>query len=130
MRFNTASVLALILSIFLTACGGGSGGGGASTPPTTPTGAWHTVTLSWVMNREKGVNSSGGGYTVSISGSSALAPINVPYVSGLAAPTSTIVSLYTGNYSVTVTAFAALDANGGSTSASSIPSTTISINVP
>lgn len=115
----------LVATLLLTSCGGG----GSSTPtPTTP--AWHNVTLNWNANREKGVNSVGGGYIVSISGQSVPAPINVPYVSGLTAPTSTTVSLYTGTYSATVTAFASLDSTGGATGASSIPSTSLSINVP
>lgn len=98
--------LFIIAAFDLAGCGGG--GGGSPPPP-----AWHNVTLSWNANREKGVNSPGGGYTISISGQSAPTPINVPYVSGLTAPTSTTVSLYTGTYSATVTAYATLDATVG-----------------
>lgn len=125
MRIYTAAFWALILSVLLSGCGGGGGGTSAPTPP-----AWHNVTLSWIANHETGVNSIGGGYIVSINGQSAPAPTNILYVSGLAAPTSTTVSLYTGTYSATVTAFASLDSSGGTTGTSSTPSTTLSINVP
>lgn len=123
MRIFTV-VWTLFFSAILSSCGGG--GGGASAPPP----AWHNVTLSWVANHETGVNSIGGGYLISISGQSAPAPVSVAYISGLTAPTSTTVSLYTGIYSATVTAFASLDLNGGTTGSSSIPSSTLSINVP
>ena len=84
----------------------------------------------WAANHENGVNSIGGGYIVSISGQSAHAPINVPYVSGLAAPTSTTVSLYSGTYSATVAAYASLDAFGGATGTLSDPSSALTISVP
>ena len=49
---------ALIAAACLNACGGG-GGGGSSAPAGPPT-------LVWVPNHEKGVNSPGGGYQISI----------------------------------------------------------------
>jgi hypothetical protein len=111
--------LATILSAGLAACGGG-------TAPPAP--AYHNVTLSWTANRETGVNSPGGGYTVAISGQT---PIDVPFVSGAAAaPTSTTVSLYSGSYTATVTAYAALDAAGGATGSTSAASATLNIVVP
>jgi hypothetical protein len=87
----------------------------------------HTVTLAWAPNHEKGVNSAGGGYRVSISGQPT---INVPYVSGPTAPTSAVTTLQTGTYTVTVTAFAALDAQGSSAGSASAPSQSIIVNVP
>ena len=114
-------VLAILLSSGLAACGGG----GSSTFAPPPT--LHNVTLSWAANRETGVNSAGGGYIVAISGQ---APINVPYASGAFAPTSTVVSLYTGTYTATVKAYAALAANGGSTGSTSASSSTTTIVVP
>jgi hypothetical protein len=66
-----------------------------------------------------GVNSAGGGYQVAISGQPT---INVPFTSGLTAPTSTVTTLQTGTYTVTVSAFAALDELGGSTGSLSAPS--------
>jgi len=87
----------------------------------------HTVTVAWAPNHEKGVNSTGGGYEVSISGQPT---INVPYSSGPTAPTSTVTMLQTGTYTVTVTAFAALDAQGGGTGSLSAPSQSLIVNVP
>src|SRR5882762_4295786 len=74
-------VVASLFVAVLASCGGG---GGASSPtPVTN----HTVTVAWAPNHEKGVNSTGGGYEVSISGQPT---INVPYASGPTAPTSTV----------------------------------------
>jgi ABC-type glycerol-3-phosphate transport system substrate-binding protein len=116
------TAFALIALAQLSGCGGG-GGGGTSGPPPGP----HTVTLAWAPNHEKGVNSAGGGYHVSISGQPM---INVPYVSGPTAPTSTVTILQTGTYTVTVTAFATLDAQGGSAGSVSAPSQSLVVNVP
>jgi hypothetical protein len=112
----------LLIALILSACGGGGGGGAPAPVPTT-----HSVTLVWTPNHEKGVNSTGGGYQVSVSGQPT---IDVPYVSGPAAPISKIVSLNTGTYSVTVRAYAALDAQGGSTGSLSAASAPITVNVP
>lgn len=99
-------VAASLCAIVLSSCGSGEGGSGA------PPGTNRTVTLAWTPNHETGVNSAGGGYQVAISGQPML---NVPFTSGLAAPTSTITTLMPGTYTVTVSAFAALDEQGGST---------------
>jgi len=87
----------------------------------------HSVTLAWAANHEKGVNSAGGGYQVSISGQAA--PIDVSF-NGSTTPTSTMTMLQTGSYQVTVTAFAALDARGGSGPTVSAPSQSLTVNVP
>jgi hypothetical protein len=84
------------------------------------------VTLVWVPNHEKGVNSAGGGYQVSISGQPT---ISVPYVSGPTAPTSIAITLPKGTYTATVSAFAALDAQGGSAGSLSAPSLSLVVNV-
>jgi len=87
----------------------------------------HTVTLAWAPNHEKGVNSAGGGYRVAISGQPT---IDVPFNSGLTAPTSTVTTLQTGTYTVTVSAYAALDAQGGNTGSLSEPSQPLTVVVP
>ena len=117
-------IAGLLVLFLLVGCGGGGGGdgGGGSTPPAT-----YTVTLNWASNHESGVNSTGGGYQVLISGQPAF---NVPYTSGPTAPTSTTVSLQAGTYTVTVKAYAALDAQGGSSGSLSAPSAPITVNVP
>src|SRR5688572_33028799 len=106
----------LLVAIGLAACGGG--GGGSDAPAPTPTPA--TVTISWNANRESGVNRAGGGYEISVTGQPAR---DVPYVSGSAAPTSTIFTLPTGTYTASVRAYAALDAQGGTTRTYSTAST-------
>jgi hypothetical protein len=87
----------------------------------------HTVTLAWAPNHEKGVNSTGGGYEISISSQPT---INVPYASGPTAPTSAVTTLQTGTYTVTVRAYAALDVQGGGTGSLSAPSQSLTVNVP
>lgn len=114
----------LLVVVLLVGCGGGGGGGGGggSTPSAT-----YSVTLDWAPNRESGVNSTGGGYKVVISGQPT---IDVPYTSGPTAPTSTMASLPAGTYTVTVKAYAAVDAQGGSSGSLSAPSAPITVNVP
>lgn len=104
-RSTRLSILMALSALLLSACGGGGGGGGPSAPVPTS----HTVTISWVANREAAVNTTGGGYTVAISGQPT---IDVPYVSGPSTPTFITTTLMTGNYSVTVTAYSALKPTG------------------
>jgi hypothetical protein len=73
------------------------------------------------------VNRSGGGYRVSIVGQPT---VDVPYVSGATAPTTTTVKLAQGTYTVTVVAYAALDAQGGTAGSQSAPSGAITVTVP
>jgi hypothetical protein len=118
------TVIVLLLAIAVSSlvdCRGG-GGEASSTPTTT-----HSVTLSWNQNRESGVNKAGGGYAVSITGQPT---ITVPYVSGSSAPTTTTVVLNTGTYTVTVRAYAALDAQGGGTGSISAQSNPYTLVVP
>jgi hypothetical protein len=117
MRIPLAAAV-LIASAQFAGCGGSKGGESAPA---------HAPILVWAPNHEKGVNSAGGGYRVSISGQPTIA---VPYISGPTAPTSTVLSLPKGTYTVTVSAFAALDAQGGSAGSVSAPSESITVNVP
>jgi len=87
----------------------------------------HLVSFAWAPNRESGVNRAGGGYRVSISGQPT---INVPFVSGPTAPTSATARLPPGTYTVVVRAYAAIDAQGGSTGSLSAPSQSVTVNVP
>jgi hypothetical protein len=107
----------LLAATALSACGGGS----EQSPP-----AARAVTLAWQPSHESGVNRSGGGYQASISGQPS---IDVPYVSGSTAPTSTRVILQPGSYTVSVRAYAALDAQGGDTGSLSAPSQSITVQV-
>ena len=123
MRIRLGAVV-LVTLVQLAACGGGSSGGGGGSPvPRTN----HNVTLSWAANHEKGVNSAGGGYHVMITGQ----PTVDVLFNGTTTPTSApTIILQTGTYSATVTAFAALDAQGGQTGSVSAPSQTFIISVP
>ena len=103
----------------LSSCGSGEGG---PRPVTN-----HVVTLAWAPNHETGVNSAGGGYQVMISGQPT---IIAPFTSGLTAPTSIVITLQTGVYIVTVSAFAALDAQGGDAGSVSEPSQPFTLIVP
>jgi len=120
MKIRFGSIVLLVCA-HLAGCGGG-GGGGSPRPITN-----HAVTISWAANHEKGVNSAGGGYNVMISG----APTIEILFNGTTTPTSAPpVVLQTGTYTVTVTAFAALDSQGGATGSVSAPSQTLTVDVP
>lgn len=114
----------LLSAALLAACGGG---GGSSAPPAAPP-TMHSVTISWLPNREAAINSPGGGYIVRISGQPAInCPFGLP--SPCLSPTSVQVTLLTGTYSATVVAYSALNAPGGSGSTSA-PSVPLVVNVP
>lgn len=122
MRKLVVLILVLSASVLIVSC---SGGGGSS-PPVVITS--HSVNLNWAPNHESGVNKAGGGYLVSISGQPTF---TVPYVSGLTTSTTASVALNTGSYSVTVRAYAALDAQGSTTGTGSISApSTITVHVP
>lgn len=123
---NVPRVMLMIFvpMLFLSACGG-SGGGSSSASSTTASS--HTVNLSWEANRESAVNTTGGGYIVTINGQT---PINVPYVSGSLAPITTSTTLMSGDYSVTVKAYSALNPPGGSAGSTSAASSAFTFSVP
>ncbi|OHD70466.1 MAG: hypothetical protein A2W19_08740 [Spirochaetes bacterium RBG_16_49_21] len=80
--------------------------------------------ISWNANREKAVNSSGGGYRLYYSKNSHfqisdadVQMIDVPYVSGSTAPTSKSVNFGEGNWYIRIVAYSSL--NGESVSAPS-----------
>jgi hypothetical protein len=108
---------ALLFVGAMSACGSSSG---------SPSPSGRSVTISWAQNRETGVNKAGGGYRIGINTQT---PIEVPYVSGPAAPTSHTLTLQPGTYTVTVVAYAALDAQGGTTGSLSAPSTPYTLTV-
>lgn len=135
-NFYKARAAVGFLIAALAACGGGggggdsggsslgSGGGTAQAQPAQPGQA--SVSISWYANHETGVNRAGGGYEVAISGEPT---ITLPYVSGSTAPTSTLVVLASGTYTVSVRAYAALDAQGGTTRTYSAPQM-LTVSVP
>jgi hypothetical protein len=98
----------LTAGLLLIGCSGGGSDGPPSCDGVECDG--RLVTFSWTANRESRVNTAGGGYEVQISG---LDPVLVPFVSGATSPTSVAIRLPRGNYNVSVRAFAALDAQGG-----------------
>ncbi|HED16234.1 MAG TPA: hypothetical protein ENI64_05400 [Gammaproteobacteria bacterium] len=126
------SALAMLLSL-VTACGGG---GGTSEPPPRPTQQVN-ILVSWNANRETAVNTNGGGYRVYYATTAGLAltdpavtMTDVPYISGSTVPTSTTLSVQSGNrYYFKVTAYSALNRVGQSGGTESQPSS-FSLNVP
>jgi hypothetical protein len=129
MKISNGLLCSFFCSSLIISCGGGGGGSNSCIPPTTLTP--HQVTLTWAANREVAVNSTGGGYIITISGQPQTI-IDVPFVATTSTPTTTI-PLMSGCYTATITAYSALDPNSGlsATKAStSSPSTTIAISVP
>lgn len=96
-----------------------------------------TVTINWTANREKAVNSAGGGYIVyysTINGfdpADAIGSKTVPYVSGATAPTTTTINtLMAGTYYFKIVAYSALNPIGGSSGSVSVPSSQFSLSLP
>lgn len=109
-------MLALCAALLTAACGGGGGGGASSAPDSQAAQAdgapTRTVTLRWSANRERAVNSRGGGYLLYLSplpGLDAADPrvsvVEVPYVQGAAAPTSANLPLSAGTHYVRIAAY-------------------------
>ena len=87
----------------------GCGGGGGDVPSIT--------VISWDANREFSVNSPGGGYRVYYSTNpgfdiSTANIVDVPFVSGPAAPTSIVIPLSSGTYYIKVVAYSTLNSAG------------------
>lgn len=112
---------------------GGSGGGGLnplifllagnsssnnSTTPHIGTGPSRNVLVTWQANREKSVNSTGGGYQVCYGitpayQTSGSVCTSVPYASGATAPTNTTLSIPGGSaVFIYVFGFSALNTSG------------------
>jgi hypothetical protein len=81
---------------------------------------YHTVTIAWQANHEKGVTAPGGGYRLIIGGRP---PLDFPYPS----PTSLTTTLLTGWYGVSVQAYQP-DPEGAGTSWS--PASSMTLVVP
>jgi len=107
--------LVIILAVFITTGCNASSSSSDDSEDSAADGAKTAVVITWDANREQGVNQAGGGYRVSYSLTStthSIAPVNVPWVSGSTAPTSTILNLAAGTYYVSVTAYSALNPTG------------------
>lgn len=98
-----------------------SGNGVAADVSWSFTTASGNIQISWGANLETAVNRSGGGYKVFYSTSSGFNPgdvgvtvIDVPYSSGVSAPTSVLIPLSPGIYYIRVAAYSALNAPGTS----------------
>ena len=110
------AIFTTLIVLSLSGCGGGGGGGG-------------DFLISWDANREFSVNSPGGGYRVYYSTNpgfdiSTANIVDVPFVSGPAAPTSIVIPLSSGTYYIKVVAYSTLN------SAGSLPSQESLIYVP
>ena len=90
-------ISALLLAVVVFgSCGGG--------------GEPRQVTVSWNANRDKVVNTTGGGYRLYYSQTSGFSvndatSVDVPYVSGSTAPTSTSLSLEEGTWYLRISAY-------------------------
>jgi hypothetical protein len=96
-----------------------------------------SILVSWDGNPETAVNRSGGGYKVYYSSNSGFNPsgvgvteIDVPYSSGVSAPTSVFISLSPGTYYIRIAAYSALNAPSTSGGSISIATPQISLTVP
>ena len=102
------------------------------------TGSRIGITVSWDPNREMAVNTTGGGYKVYYSTTRSFnipdaeaTEVDVPYVSGLTAPTSTSLKLLSdADYYFRVVAYSALNPPGGGWGSTSAPSDEAFVKVP
>ena len=140
VTLNTHRTVLLLIGLILGTSGCG-GGGGSSTPPApvcVPTSGQvsqtKNVSINWTANNEVKVNTTGGGYRVYVSatsgfniGDAGVTMIDVPYVSGATAPTTTTVIRASGLSYVKVLAYSVFPAGQNNTST---PSEQISVCVP
>ncbi len=134
MNTTWITSLRICSSLLATVIFFGCSGGGDSSPPAPPPAATRNVQISWSANNESRVNTTGGGYRVYISTTSGfnitdpgVTVVDVPYVSGSQAPTSTTVTLNSSTtYYVRVVAYSAFP----SANTSSAPSAQITVAVP
>ena len=109
------AIFTALIVLSLSGCGGGGGGG--DVPSIT--------VISWDANREFSVNSPGGGYRVYYSTNpgfdiSTANIVDVPFVSGPAAPTSIVIPLSSGTYYIKVVAYSTLNSAGSQPSQESL----------
>ena len=130
----------ILIGLFLAgfaSCAKSAGVAGVATSNSSSAapGTATNITVSWNANHEKAVNSAGGGYKVYYSTTSGFALgaatlINVPYVAGPTAPTTTTISsLAGGTYYFKIVAYSALVPPAGGTAAS-VPTSQFSISLP
>jgi hypothetical protein len=119
-RMRKAVVVAI--AVLATACSNGGSVRGTKSVNAA-------VQVSWAANREAAVNAAGGGYRVYYGKTpgfdiATASFVDVPYVSGPTAPTTTNLTLSSGDNFVKVVAYSALNSTG------SQPSTEIFVSVP
>lgn len=114
-----------------------SGNSAANDFSWTFTTAAGDIQISWDGNSETAVNRPGGGYKVYYSANSGFNPgdggvteIDVPYSSGLSAPTSVLIQLSPGVYYMRVIAYSALSPPGASSGSTSTVSPEITLIAP
>lgn len=115
-------VSVLLLAVVILGSCGGSGRGGT-----------FQVNVSWNANHDKSVNTTGGGYTLYYSQTNGFnvssvdaQKLDIPYVSGSTAPTSTTLNLPTGTWYLRLSAYGI---SNGSTAQTSAPCDQIAVNV-
>ena len=108
------AIFTTLIVLSLSGCGGGGGGGGGG-----------DFLITWDANREFSVNSPGGGYRVYYSTNpgfdiSTANIVDVPFMSGPAAPTSIVIPLSSGTYYIKVVAYSTLNSAGSQSSQESL----------
>jgi hypothetical protein len=93
------------------------------------------VNVTWTANKEKAVNSAGGGYVVAYSQNpsasySEAEKLTVPYVSGPSAPVSATINIPPGTYYIKIYAYSTLNPPGSSAGSLSSASSASVITVP
>ena len=96
-----------------------------------------SIQVSWNASLATAVNRPGGGYKVYYSTNSGFNPgdggvteIDVPYSSGVLAPTSVVISVSPGTYYIRIVAYSALNAPGTSGGSTSTVTPQITLTAP
>ncbi|MFL5815659.1 MAG: hypothetical protein ACJ763_18970 [Bdellovibrionia bacterium] len=113
-----------------------SGSPSSPSPPSNCSGGPYNILVSWTANREKAVNTTGGGYKVYYSTStpvntSSASNVDVPYVSGSSTPSSRLITgLTCGTWHFRVVAYSALHPSGSLVASRSADSSEVTVTVP
>ena len=127
--------LQLLIKLFILFLAVSSCGPKLQTTASDPNFVRSNVNVSWTANKEKAVNTTGGGYVIAYSQNpdasySQADKVNVPYVSGPTAPVAATINIPPGTFYIKIYAYSLLNPPGSSAGSLSLASDASVITVP